>query len=200
MNFCFGNEYIVVSNGTNYDNYYFNSNNRKKFRNEFNLNDRIIIGCIGRFTMQKNHLFIIKVFYKLLKENDKYFLVLIGEGKYLKFIKSLVKVLNIDENILFFRKRNDISKIINMFDIYIQPSLYEGFGLSILENQINNRLVFISDRISENIVVSNNTYRIPLNVNAWVNKILNTKRKKLSLDSKFEIDIFISSINDLYKK
>ena len=199
-NFCFGRNSLIIFNGVDYNKFKFNLEYRKKYIKKFHLNGKKIIGHVGRFESQKNHEFIIKMFYRLLEKDNNYFLILIGNGSKLEHIKQMTINLNIFDHVLFLDKVNDMEKVINCFDVFILPSLYEGFGISAVENQINDKIVFLSNNISKEIVVSNNTYVLKLDIEEWVSKILNTKKKKLVLDDKLKIEKFIDKIDELYKE
>ena len=61
-----------------------NENTRVVYRKQLNLENKIVIGHVGRFHFQKNHVFLIDIFNQLHTINDKYHLRLfcvIG-GKY----------------------------------------------------------------------------------------------------------------------
>lgn len=199
--FCFNRRSIIIPNGIDYKKYSFNEDKRQIYRKEFGFEDNIVIGNIGRFEKQKNHEFIIKVFNSIIKKDDRYRLVLVGEGILLNQIKKEVEVLNLTGKVIFLNNRNDISDLINMFDIYLMPSLYEGFGLTCAENQINGKIVFASDVISDDVKISNNLYILSLNTSPedWANKILEAKKENLVLDESLSLENFINKIYELYK-
>lgn len=196
--FCFGKNGIVIPNGIDYSKFLFNKKKRTFYRNKYKVSNKKVIGSVGRFSKQKNHKFIINLFSKLIQNNKDYYLVLIGEGKYLNKVKKRVKKLKIENHVLFITKTDKLYELINMFDIYIQPSLYEGFGLSLIEDQVNGRLTFISKYIDDDKIISNNCYKLNLNYSSWINAIKDTRYKTLSLDDKYNNKNFISNIKELY--
>ena len=172
--FCFGNtNSLLIPNGVNYKDYIYKEDEKIKYRKKYNIDSKkIVIENIGRMEAQKNQFFLIDIFNELLKLNDNYFLVLVGEGKLYKKIKNKINKLSLNEKVLIFKYRNDINKFINMFDIYLFPSLFEGFGITLIENQINNKIVFTSLGITNEIKISNNIYFLPLNKSSkfWADK------------------------------
>ena len=200
--FCFNNvNSIIIPNGIDYDKYMFNNNDRNKYRKLFNIKDNdIVIGHIGRFEYQKNHEFIIDLFNELNKKNNNYKLILIGDGTLKEKIICKIKELNLDNRVIILDNRDDINKLINMFDIYIHPSLYEGFGLTVVENQINGKYVFVSDNLSLDIKISNRIKYLSLDdINIWINEIENIKDKEFKLDNRLDIKYFINKIDKLYR-
>ena len=200
--FCFNNKNcIIIPNGMDYNKYKFDNEKRIKYRKLFNIKDNeIVIGHIGRFEYQKNHEFIIDLFNKINNINNNYKLILIGEGRLKDKIKCKINKLNLDNKVIILDNRNDVNKLINMFDIYIHPSIYEGFGLTIVENEINGKYVFVSNVVDKNAKISNRIKYIDLDINLWVNEIINKKDIELKLDNKLDIKYFINKIDKLYEK
>ena len=203
--FCFNSKKVIIlSNCINYKLYQENKLTRKKYRKLYNISDNeIVIGHIGRFEKQKNHDFLIDIFKEINLLKDNYKLILIGDGLLLSKIKSKVHNLNLDNKVLFLDYRNDIPKLINMFDIYLFPSLYEGFGITVVENEVNGKYVFISDKISKEVIISNRVNRLSLkdSPSNWAKSIINLKRSKyLKLDSRLDISNYIKLIESIYSK
>ena len=200
--FCVARDTIVIPNGIDYSKYKPNEEQRKIYREKYNLSNNIVIGNVGRFEEQKNHSFIIDVFYELQKINDKYCLVLVGEGTLLKDIKEKVEKKNLKDKIIFIPYTSDIHNLINMFDIYLAPSIYEGFNITCVENQINGKLVFASNKINKIVKISNNIKFISLDKTSkqWANEMINTSKKELILDDKLNIKKFTEKIEEIYEK
>ena len=200
--FCFGIKSKIIRNGVDFDKYKYNEYQRNKYKKQFKLNNKIVIGNIGRFEKQKNHIFLIKVFNELVKLNNNYHLVLIGTGKYLKKVNKIISKLNLNNNITILSNREDIPNLINMFDIYICPSLYEGFPNTCLEAQANDKITFISDTFDKDIVISNNTHIISLNKDAkyWASIIDKTKKKDGIIKKEYTVDNFADQIQKKYEE
>ena len=60
-------EVIILKNGIEVNKYKFNSESRNKIRKELNIENKIVYGHVGRFEKQKNHNFLIDLFYELQK-------------------------------------------------------------------------------------------------------------------------------------
>jgi len=201
--FCFNvDNCIIIPNGIDYNKYYFNFNERSKYRRKFSINDKeIVIGHIGRFDKQKNHGFIIEIFYEISRIKDNYKLILIGEGKLRKIIENKIKELKLESKVIVLNNRNDISKLINMFDIFLFPSIYEGFGLTVVENEVNGRDVFVSDKIPKSVNISNRIKFLSLSKSAreWANEIINLHNKELLLDNRLDMPNYLEDIENIYR-
>ena len=80
--YLFGKKkFEIVYNGIDTNKFQFNPKIRKNKRNELNIKEsEFVIGHIGRFELQKNHKFIIKLLNDLYKDNKNIKLLLIGIG------------------------------------------------------------------------------------------------------------------------
>ncbi|HFK1765858.1 glycosyl transferase family 1 [Bacillus wiedmannii] len=121
-------------------------------RDEFNIPvEKKVIGHIGRFSESKNHIFILKVFNEVLKYDPNFMLVLVGDGPLKNSIELESKRLGIYEKVRFLGVRKDIPRIIRMFDVFLFPSLFEGFGIVALEAQCAGVPCVVANTITKNV-------------------------------------------------
>lgn len=92
--------------------------------------DDILITYIGRLTQPKGVQDLIKSFNLLEKEKLNLKLLIVGDGICLDKLKKLV---GNDPNIIFLGHRKDVPEILNITDIFVNPSHYEGLPTSVLE-------------------------------------------------------------------
>lgn len=71
---------MLVKNAIPLDSFLFNKEKREKLRKELNLDDKFVVGHVGRFDTQKNHSYLIDVFSEIVKRNADSILVLTGKG------------------------------------------------------------------------------------------------------------------------
>lgn len=95
--------------------------------------DEFVIGNAGRFVKQKNHYFLIKLAKELKKSGINFKIILGGEGYLKKDVEDFTKKLNVDDKIIFTGFVEQIDEFMNAIDLYILPSLWEGFGYVITE-------------------------------------------------------------------
>lgn len=193
-------QYDIIYNGINTNEFQFNEENRKKIRKELNLEDKFVIGHIGRFELQKNHEFIIDVFNEVVKKNKDARLILIGEGKLETSIKEKVELLSLEKNVLFLGLRKDVNVLYQGMDCFILPSLYEGLPVVGIEAQIAGKKCIFSNNITKELKISNNTYFEELKVDLWCDKIINFKEidKEINFE-KFEIKRIAKQMQKLYE-
>ena len=130
--------------------------NHLVLKNEFHISHNYkVIGHVGNFGDQKNHEYLINVFTEMLKLTPKLALVLIGTGseKKIQEIKELVHKNKIDRNVYFLGRRSDIPQLMHCMDLFIFPSLYEGFGIVLLEAQAAGLRSLVSENIQPEVDV-----------------------------------------------
>lgn len=141
---------IIDTSKNNYD-----IDLRNKCRKEFNMENNIVIGHIGRLTEQKNTLFIIDIFNEIYKREKKAKLLIIGDGNLRKEMLAKIKMLGIEEEVLYLGRREDIHQFYNAMDCFLLPSLYEGVPVVGLEAESCGLPVFFSTEISKESNVCN---------------------------------------------
>lgn len=120
---------------------------REKCRKEYGLEENIVIGHIGRFTTQKNTLFIIDIFKEIAKWEPKAKLLLIGHGELEEEMMDRVRHYGLEDKVLNLGKREDIHQFYNAMDCFLLPSLYEGLPVVGVEAECCGLPVFFSTEI-----------------------------------------------------
>ena len=164
----------VINNAIDCDKYKYNADVRQKVREELRISDAFVVGHIGRFEDQKNHKKLLEIFAEILKLNPNSKLVCIGSGSLLEACRKQAEELKISEHTLFLGNRNDVEQVLQSFDVFVFPSLYEGFSITQIEAQVNGLTVFTSkDRVSSSSNITGNVHFIPLEESAkiWAEKI-----------------------------
>lgn len=169
---------IIIHNGIELEKYRYDKKIREKKRKELGLKDELVFCSIARFTNEKNHEKIVDVFYEYSKINNNSKLVLVGIGPLQERIKEKVKKLGINEKVMFLNSRSDVNELYSAFDIFLLPSLYEGLPFVSLEGQTNGIKFFASDKVSEDIAITDLVTFINLEKNSkeWA-QIIATKIK-----------------------
>lgn len=195
--YLFGNQkFEIVYNGIDTSKFEFNKDIRKIKRRELGIDEStFLIGHIGRFELQKNHKFLIRMFEKCQKENSKIKLILIGEGKLEQEIKKMIENLKIDSNVDLLGLRKDVNELYSAMDLFVLPSLYEGLPVVGIEAQTSGVSCIFSKNITNELKMSNNSYFMDIenddDVENWKMKVLEIKNKKVErskiTNSKFDI-------------
>lgn len=110
---------------------------RKKGKKQLGIeNCQKIIGSVGRLDWQKGYdiLFhLIPELSRAIPKNEIWALVIIGEGPQRTHLRNLTKSLPENIKIIMPGFIDNAAKYISLFDMFIMPSRYEGFGLTLIE-------------------------------------------------------------------
>ena len=123
----------VIPNGVNTKLFKPNPEVRKKMRQLLGLENKKVLISVGRIVGWKGYQLVIKAL-KTLPEDYVY--VLIGEGEYLKELKTLANKLNLTNRVIFLgaKKHEELPKFYLIGDVFVQPSIgHEAFGITIIE-------------------------------------------------------------------
>lgn len=146
--FLYGdNTYVIMNNGIDVEAYGYNEAKRTEVRNALNLEGKFVIGHVGRFNFQKNHMYLIDVFYEYRKLDTSAHLVLVGEGELEEKIVSKVQELGLTPYVTFAGVLNSTHEILQAFDCFVMPSLFEGLPYVLVEAQCAGLLCVVSDTI-----------------------------------------------------
>jgi glycosyltransferase involved in cell wall biosynthesis len=96
-------------------------------------NNSKIIGHVGRLSKVKNQELLLIIFAKLKREYNDIYLVIVGDGPLMNSLKKQAESLRIKDKVRMLGPRNDIPDILQIFDIFIMPSLSEGISIALLE-------------------------------------------------------------------
>ena len=103
---------------------------------------------------------------------------LIGDGSLKKKIFEKVKRLNLEKNVIFTGLIKNVNEYLNAFDIFILPSLYEGFPVTLVEAQANGLTTLVSKNVTDETSITDLISYLDLIADEWCNKILNIKINK----------------------
>lgn len=142
---------LLIKNAVDCQKFQYNIEKRTQIRKENNLENKFVIGHIGRFSYQKNHNFVIKIFYEYFKNNKNAILLLFGTGELEEQIKNQVKTLGLEKNVLFMGIKTNTYDYLQAIDLILFPSFFEGFPIVLIEAQASGVPCLISDTITEQI-------------------------------------------------
>lgn len=169
-------KFEVVNNAIDSKKYVFDSDIRKKIREELNLEDKFIIGHVGRFEKAKNHIFLISIIKEILRIRNDVVLFLVGDGSLKKDIESKIKKENLERNVILYGVSDRVEKLLQAMDVFILPSLFEGLGIVLIEAQAAGLKCFASSYVvPKEAKVSDNIEYISLQEDPkiWAENILN---------------------------
>lgn len=93
----------------------------------------IIFGSVSRLDPVKDHLTLVRAFAKVCPSNKNIKLLIIGDGPERERIEKMIEKLSIKKQVKMVGFSDDIPSFLSIMDLFLQPSLEEGFSLTILE-------------------------------------------------------------------
>ncbi|WP_156885122.1 glycosyltransferase [Oribacterium sp. NK2B42] len=193
----------VITNGICIDDYQTHS--RQLARRALGINDgSLVIGHVGRFAKVKNHKKIINVFNEVYKRNPEAKLVLVGDGELQENIKKYCNTLGLYKSVVFCGAIDNVPFIMQAFDEFIFPSLYEGLGIVLIEAQAAGIYCIVSNNVPVEALVSEKICRMDLEesdtkwAEAMIERRVNFKSENNLMD--YSIERVIFSLKELYKK
>ena len=182
-NFRFGESYtkknrvMHIPNSIQIEKYDFNlkESERIEYNKEFNIKkNQLVIGHVGYFGYQKNHIFMLKIIEKMREMNIDCVWIFVGEGNGLNNIKQRAKQMKIDESIRFIGRRDDVNKIYQLMDVCILPSLFEGLPTVAVEAQAAGIPIVMSDNITKEVDMKMGLafyIKLTASIEDWVKKL-----------------------------
>lgn len=169
-------DFTVLKNGIDIKKFKFDNNVRFDTRDALNVNDKFVVGHVGRFDKDKNQSFVLSVFEELSKVVKDAILIFVGDGITKNTIETQVEAKGLKDKVLFLGKRDDINKLMMSMDVFIFPSKYEGLGIVLIEAQATGLHCLASDKvIPKEVNVSDVFKYVSLNddPSQWAYEILN---------------------------
>ncbi len=184
----FGTEfqgYTILKNGIDLEKYRYDGNIRIKYRKKLGVDNKFVIGHAGRFARPKNHVFLIDIFKEIINYNASCILLMAGDGELFEDIKCKAKKYGLENKCMFLGIRDDIPELLQAMDIFVLPSLFEGFPISLIEAQTCGLPCVISGEISEEVCLLDEVKRIPLEKDAkyWAKEILKYRNYEVNRKS-----------------
>jgi glycosyltransferase involved in cell wall biosynthesis len=152
-------------------------NNKTKIKTK--PSEKLIIGHLGRFSKEKNQHFLLDVAHLLKKKQIPFHFVLGGHGPEFQKIKTSIEKRNLVENFTLPGFVKDTSAFMKSIDVFVLPSIWEGFGYVTVEAMAHKKPVIAFNISSNQEIVENNVTGF--------------------LTPKSDINMFAEKINYFYK-
>ena len=144
-----GGNVHILHNGLDLDVYKYSEDARRALREEFGLDNKFVVGHVGRFSNQKNHMFLLSVFAEIKSKRSDAKLLLVGKGELENSIREQAASLGILDDIVFAGVRSDVPSLLSAMDVFVFPSFYEGMPNTVIEAQATGLPCVISDTITK---------------------------------------------------
>jgi glycosyltransferase involved in cell wall biosynthesis len=172
----------------------------------------LIIGTSGRLEPVKGPEFLMAAATSIISQFPNTFFLLAGDGSLRQDLEKKALDFGIEKNIVFLGWREDIAKIISIFDVFCLPSLNEGMGRVLVEAMALGKPIVASNAggIPDLITHGKNGFLVPPKNSKELAKYIQIlledkeKRVKMGLAGKkmalnFSKEIMVSKTVELYQ-
>lgn len=171
-------EFQIIKNGINIEKYRYSAATALKKREELGFSSSdFVVGNVGRFSKQKNHVFLLDIFEEVLRQAPHAKLLLVGDGELKKEIKERIKCKKIEDKVVILSNRNDVPELLQAMDVFLFPSLYEGLSIALIEAQSSGLPCVISKNVDKNSAITNQVLQLDLgdSLSKWSDSVAQTR-------------------------
>ena len=184
--------------------YIYNLSNFKVRDEKIHLSNKYNIVSVGRLVYQKGYDRLIDVVDLLRKENQNFFVSVIGDGDEKNKLVEKVNKLGINDYIEFLGRSNNVSKYLNSADLFVLTSYSEGAPLVLVEALASHIPIVVPNVTGIKdikIIAPDNSYILTdNNIEAIKNGIIDAMNIKISKNFKFSLDDYNKTILKQYEK
>jgi glycosyltransferase involved in cell wall biosynthesis len=129
-----GDKIFTICNGVDMAPFEHLRNGKAPLCEQLNLPaDSRLIAVVGRLTEQKGHRYLIEAAPAILAVYPKTHFLFIGQGELRDELQSQIQQMNLSNHFHFLGVRSDVPALLGAIDIFVQPSLWEGLSVALLE-------------------------------------------------------------------
>lgn len=144
---------MVLPNAVETEKFAFDPTVRQEVRQELGVEDRFVIGMVGRLADQKNYPFALELMAKLRHTMPDAILVAAGNGPDEDMLRDMIEKLGLKNQVKLLGRRADVNRLYQAFDLFLMPSLYEGFPVAAVEALSSGLPALLSDEITGELSV-----------------------------------------------
>lgn len=120
--------------------------NRSEIRSELNLPaNSLVVGHVGSLRQAKNHRTIVDVAERIARQLENVYFLMVGDGALQRQIKMDVQSRGLTSRFVFTGARKDVPRMLAAMDVFVMPSISEGFGIAVAEAQLSGLPVVASN-------------------------------------------------------
>lgn len=177
---CRKQEIMIIKNAIDVGCFLFSEQERKNIRGILKWDERLVIGHVGRFGIQKNHNAIVEIFREVLKYEPQAVLCLIGDGELRQEIERKLKEYGIYDQVYFAGVQSEVWRYLSAMDVFLLPSLFEGLPFALVEAQANGLPCVVSDVVSKEAIITDRVITLSLQqaYTEWAKKIIDCCKYK----------------------
>ena len=148
-----------IPNAIDVDKFKYDEETRQQIRYELGIQDKFVIGHVGRFSHMKNHKYMLQILEQCLETEKEMklpetMLMFLGDGDLKEEIMEQAVAMGISSRVLFMGNRRDVYRYYQAMDYFLLPSFYEGLPGTVVEAQASGLHGIMSDTVTAEAVVT----------------------------------------------
>ncbi len=164
---------VVIPNAIDMRRFWFSQEDRTACRKKYGIGEELVIGAAGRLDVQKNHMFLLRVFQIIRMEKPSAKLMLAGDGLLRGELEKYVQQNGLSGKVIFAGQVSHIWQYYSAFDVFAMHSLFEGMPVSALEAQCSGLPCVLSDALSRKVKILPGTVFLSLeSEKAWAEALI----------------------------
>lgn len=195
-------KFAVVYNGVDINKFKYSPSSRKSIRDFYGIDDdTIVVGFVGRVSVEKNIPYLIRIFEEIKAKNVNSKLIIVGDGEERN---ELMDVYRDNSSILFVGSQDNIPDYLSAIDILLLTSFFEALPVVLIEAQSCDLLSFSTSYVPKEIKFSEKLFFLDINKDPEANADLIMEKYKINDNKRSDQNHFVEqngfSSNVCYKK
>ena len=167
---------VIIPNVIDVEKYLGTPESATKAKQKFSLENKNIIGAVGRIAPIKNYEWMIRLLKQLKDSGKEYTFVCFGrvvDEAYYNSLLALAKEMQVEKQVKFLGNSTAVAEDIHCFDIAVMPSHSEGFGMAAIEAQAAGIPTIVSTGVPQIVDVKAGLVQFAdvADMTAWVNAV-----------------------------
>ncbi len=186
----------------------------KELRHKFSINNSsLVFGTVGRLHKQKGHECLINASKEVIEKIPNSLFLFVGQGKLKDQLIRKINDKNISEHFRIVGYQENLPEILALIDIFVLPSISEGFPFSVLEAMAARKPVIATNVGGIPEIITNNVNGIlvgPMDSDALAKAMILLAKDEKKRDhfaesgnkkilENFSLEKMISMTKDIYK-
>lgn len=170
----------VLYNGVDLKRFAFNTEEREAARKKLGIEDKIVLGNVGSLFPVKNQIKLVE----MLKFNPAFAALIVGEGSEKTNLMNLASEQGVSDRLILPGRSTNVEYYLNAMDVFVFPSISEGFSVAFVEAQANGLPCLVSEAITEESIINKNIVMVQLEASeeTWATEAFKLSRISREID------------------
>ncbi len=180
-----------IPNAIEVDKFRFDEKIRGQIRQELGIEEKFVIGHVGRFSAMKNHEYMLQILSECIKKEKEgqlspMVLLFLGDGELKNLVMEKAREMGIMERVLFLGNQREVYRYYQAMDFFLLPSLYEGLPGTAIEAQAAGLCGILSDAVTKEAVVTDllQMRSIGESASLWAEEIVKENQRRTQVIQK----------------